>query len=350
MTGQSWSVIYINGPTKTNSKMNPHLLLLFRCKRKNQNGLAILILALFTVVFCYGQTPTDALMMPSKNICVLLSYDYGHFDRYWEGDDLRKNETIATINRTTILPMAAIGILDELNLYVGLPYVKTKSSEPNGGKFEGAKGFQDFMIALKYKALEKSIGSGQLSLFSTVGYATPATNYLSDYMPYSLGFGAPEFSLRGIAQYQLSNGFYVRGMAGHLWRGYTEAERDYYYNDGSYYTALMDVPNAWNFEAVLGKWFLNNALKLELNYTGLKSTSGDNIRAYNAAQPTNKVQFDRFGVSLQYYSPSLKGLGIVGYYTNVVNGLNTAKISNVGLGLTYQFNFIKNTNNEEDAQ
>lgn len=330
--------------------MTGQLHLLFRYKRKTQRDLKILTLVLFTVAFASGQTPTDALMMPSKNICILLSYDAGQFDRYWEGDLLRRNETIATVDRTTILPMAAVGIFDDLNFYIGLPYVKTESSEPNGGRFEGAKGFQDLMFALKYKAFEKSLGPGQLSLFTTVGFSTPATNYLSDYMPYSLGFGAPEFSLRGIAQYQLNNGFYVRGMAAHLWRGYTEAERDYYYNGGSYYTSLMDVPNALNFEAVLGKWFLNNTLKFELNYTGLKSTSGDNIRAYNAAQPTNKVKFDRLGVSLQYYPASLKGLGVVGYYTNVVNGLNTAKISNVGLGLTYQFNFIKNTNNEEDAQ
>ncbi|WP_339628376.1 transporter [uncultured Maribacter sp.] len=330
--------------------MTALLLSLFRYKRKAQIDLNILIVFLFTAVLSIGQTPTDALMMPPKNICILLSYDYGHFDRYWEGDNLRSNETIASVNRTTILPMAAVGIFDDLNFYIGLPYVKTKSSEPNGGKFEGANDFQDFMVALKYKALEKSVGSGRLSLLTTVGYSTPATNYLSDYMPYSLGFGAPEFSLRGIAQYQLSNGFYVRGMASHLWRGYTEAERDYYYNNGSFYTSLMDVPNAWNFEGVLGKWFMNNALKLELNYTGLKSTSGDNIRAYNAAQPSNKVKFDRLGISLQYYPPSLNGLGVVGYYTNVVNGLNTAKISNVGLGLTYQFNFIKNTNNEQNAQ
>src|SRR5680860_1265891 len=144
-------------------------------------------LTLFMAHSVQGQTPTDALMMPSKNICILLSYDAGHFDRYWEGDLLRRNETIATVDRTTILPMAAVGIFDDLNFYVGLPYVKTKSSELNGGRFEGAKGFQDLMVALKYKALERPLGSGRLSLFTTVGYSTPATNYLSDYMPYSLG-------------------------------------------------------------------------------------------------------------------------------------------------------------------
>ncbi len=318
--------------------------------RRNGLRLSIAMLMLFTAVHVQGQTPTDALMMPSKDICILLGYDAGQFDQYWEGDLLRKNETIATVHRTTILPMAAIGIFDDLNVYVGLPHVKTKSSEPNGGKFQGAKGFQDIMFALKYRALEKTLGPGNLSLFTTLGYSTPATNYLSDYMPYSLGFGAPELSLRGIAKYQLNNGIYVRGMVAHLWRGYTEAERDYYYNNGSYYTALMDVPNAWNFEAVIGKWFLDNKLKFELNYTGLQSTSGDNIRAYNAAQPTNKVKFDRIGVAVQYYFPFIKGLGVLAYHSRVVNGLNTAKFSNTGAGLTYQFNFIKKTNEEQDAQ
>tara|TARA_R110002049_G_scaffold204853_2_gene375331 strand:- start:5607 stop:6623 length:1017 start_codon:yes stop_codon:yes gene_type:complete len=313
------------------------------------SGITFLI-SLFIAQHMQGQTPTDALMMPSKEACILLSYDVGEFDQYWEGEYLRKNETIATVNRKTILPMAAIGIFEDLNLYLGLPYVKTESSEPNGGKFAGAKGFQDFGIALKYRAFEKSLGSGRLSLFTTVGYSTPASNYLSDYMPYSLGFGAPEFAVRGIAKYQFNNGFFVRGMLAHLWRGHTEAERDYYYNNGSYYSAIMDVPNAWNFEGILGSWFLDNTLKIELNYVGLKSTSGDNIRAYNAAQPTNKVIFDRVGVSVQYYIPAIKGLGVVAYHSRVVNGQNTAKFSNTGVGLTFQFKYIKDNNQEQDVQ
>ncbi|MEH6659187.1 transporter [Leeuwenhoekiella marinoflava] len=291
-----------------------------------------------------AQTPTDALMMPSKNVCFLVSYDYGAFDQYWEGERLRENQTIATVSRQTLLPMVAVGIFNDLNLYIGLPYVKTESSNPNGGRFEGAKGFQDLTLALKYKILEKELGNGNLCILTGAGFSTPATNYLSDYMPYSLGLGAPEFALRGIVKYQLNNGFYARGMAGHLWRGYTEAERDYYYNDGSYYTSFMDVPNAWNVEAVIGKWFFSNTLRFELNYTGIKSTSGDDIRAYNAAQPTNKMTFDRIGVSLQYYFPFAKGLGAVGNYSQVVHGLNTGKFTNVSMGLTYQFNFVKKTN------
>ena len=309
-----------------------------------------LLIALLVTHTVQGQTPTDGLMMPSKNACVLLSYDFGKFDHYWEGDYLRTNETIATVHRTTILPMAAIGIFDELDLYISLPYVKTKSLDPNGGKFAGAEGFQDLGLALKYKTFEKPMGNGRLSLFSTLGYSTPATNYLSDYMPYSLGFGAPEFSLRGIMKYQWNKGYYGRIMVAHLWRGYTEAERDYYYNNGSYYSATMDVPNAWNFEGVLGHWFMNNSLRVELNYTALKSTGGDDIRAYNAPQPTNKVKFDRIGIFAQYYFKAVKGLGIVANYSHVVNGANTGKFTNIAMGLTYQFKYLREKKQEDHEQ
>lgn len=297
-----------------------------------------------------AQTPNDASMMPSKNICVLLSYDFGTFDRYWEGTLLRSNETIAAVDQKTIMPMAAIGILDDLNFYISLPYIKTESSEPNGGKFAGVKGFQDVGFALKYRAIHRDLGPGKFTALATAGFSTPFTNYLSDYRPYSIGAGAPEFSLRGIAQYQWNNGFYARASLAHLWRGYTEAERDYYYNNGSYYTAWMDVPNAWTYEGILGKWLLDKSLKLELSYFSLSSTSGDDIRAYNAAQPTNKVESDRIGFSAQYFFKTLKGFGIVAYHNRVVDGRNVPKLSNTGFGITYQFNVIKKQTEATDEQ
>ncbi len=322
-------------------------------KKKVAPTLCAFILGLTYMVLPYSlsaQTPSDALMMPSKNVCVLFSYDLGSFDRYWEGSNLRSNETIATVDQNIILPMAAIGILDNLNFYISLPYVSTESSEPNGGKFTGARGFQDIGFAIKYRAVRTEVGNGRLSALATAGFSTPISNYLSDYRPYSIGSGAPEFSLRGIGQYQWNNGFYIRAALAHLWRGYTEAERDYYYNNGSYYTAWMDVPNAVTYEGILGKWFFNTSLKLELSYFSLNSTSGDDIRAYNAAQPTNKVESDRIGFSAQYFFKSIKGLGVVAYHNRIVDGRNAPKMSNTGFGITYQFNVIKKQTDEQDAQ
>lgn len=307
--------------------------------------LSNVMLALLSFLNTYGQTPNDALMMPKGDICILLNYDFGSFDEYWEGSTLRKNATIATIERNTILPMAAIGIFDNLNFYVGVPHVSTKSTGPNGGRFAGVKGFQDLGIALKYLAFRDTIPGGELSLLSTVGFSTPASNYLADYMPYSLGFGAPELSVRGIAEYKLNNGLYFRASLAHLWRGYAEAERDYYYSDGSRYSFWMDVPNAWNYETILGTWLFDHSLRIELSYVGQNSTSGDDIRPYNSPQPTNEVDFDRVGLYAQYFfQGSVKGLGVQAYHNRVFNGLNAAKINNTGVGMTYQFNFKSNKN------
>ncbi len=284
-----------------------------------------------------AQTPTDAIMMKQRESCIAVIYDHGRWDHYWEGTTLRNNETVSTLNRTMIMPMIAIGIHDKINLIVSTPYVKTKSSEPNGGRFAGAEGFQDIGLAIKAELFKHQIGKGKLAVLSTVGFSTPMSNYLSDYRPYSIGFGAYEWSFRGILQYELDNGVYFRSSLAHLWRGQTEAERDYYYNNGSYYTALMDVPNAWNYQAVAGTWLLNYSLKLEASYTAIKSTSGDDIRKYNAGQPTNKVQSDLLGISAQYYFSKLKGLGLLARFSQVIHGRNTGKFTTLRGGITYQF-------------
>lgn len=282
---------------------------------KNPFWALLVMLLLFAKL--NAQTPSDAIMMNAEQACILLEYNYGSFDQYWEGELLRENQTIATVKRSTVMPMLAIGILDKLNFFIGVPYIKTESSDPNGGKFEGASDFQDLSVALKYQLLNKVKENGTFSVLATVGFSTPITNYLPDYMPYSLGLGAPELSYRAISQYKWKNGLYVRGAASYLWRGYAKAEREYYYNNGSYYTPWMDVPNAITYEGVLGVWAFKNALQFELSYMRSNSTSGDDIRSYNAPQPTNNIDMDRLGVFAHFYIPSIEGLGVVAYHNQV---------------------------------
>jgi hypothetical protein len=299
------------------------------------------ILYLLVLLSCAGvvlaQTPSDAIMMEQRESCLALTYDHGSFDQYWEGTYLRKNETIAEVTRTAIVPMIAIGLHDKLNFYISAPYVKTESSEPNGGLLHGAKGFQDLGLALKYEIINKEMGKGKLAVLAAMGYATPLTNYLSDYRPYSIGNGTNEGSFRGIVQYKLEIGLYVRAAGGYLLRGETKVERDYYYANGSYYTPWMDVPNAWEYNAVIGWWLLDNSLKLEASYYAQNSTSGDDIRKYNPAQPTNKVNFDQVQFSTQYFVKPVKGLGVLAYYSQMLNGRNIGKFTTFGAGLTYQF-------------
>jgi hypothetical protein len=99
----------------------------------------------------------------------------------------------------------------------------------------------------------------------------------------------------------------------------------------------MDVPNAYEYNAVVGWWLLDSSLKLEASYYTQNSTSGDDVRAYNAAQPTNKVNFDQVQFSTQYFIKPVKGLGVLAYYSQMLNGRNMGKFTNFGAGLTYQF-------------
>lgn len=298
-----------------------------------------LLCLLFMVSAGYAQTPTDAVMMNQRESCFALIYDGGWWDHYWEGDYLRTNGNVGTLTRKMVMPMIAIGLHDRLNLIISAPYIKTETKEGYlyGGFQHGAKGFQDFGISLKGLLLKKDIGKGNLSLLANIGYSTPASNYLSDYAPYSIGFGAPEWSFRGIAQYKLEMGLYAQASYAYLWRGQTQIERDYYYNNGSYYTNLMDVPNALNFNGAIGMWLLKNSLKLEANYMSSGCLSGDDIRKYNVGQPTNKVKIGQVGFSTQYFIKPVKGLGVLAYYSRIISGRNMGQFTNIGGGLTYQF-------------
>jgi hypothetical protein len=284
-----------------------------------------------------AQTPTDAVMMKQRESCFALTYDQGSWDHYWEGDYLRTNGNVGTLSRRTIMPMIAIGLHDKLNLIIGAAHIKTESKEPNGGYLAGVSGFQDISLSLKGQVIQKMIGTSKVTVLGNIGFSTPLGNYLSDYAPYSLGFGATEWSFRGIGQFKMAIGLYAQASAAYLWRGQTEIERDYYYNNGSYYANRMDVPNALNFNGAIGIWLFDNSFKLEANYVRLQCTSGDDIRKYNAGQPTNKVEAGQAGFFTQYYFRQPKGLGVLAYYSRIVSGRNMGQFSNFGFGMTYQF-------------
>lgn len=298
----------------------------------------IIIICIICTVFqpqsVRAQTALDGIMMAGGEICFGLIYDHGTWDKYWEGTLVRKNGNIGLFTRQAVVPMMTLGIIERINLIAELPYVSTKS---DGGQLTGVSGMQDLSLALKGMLVEKTLGKGTLYVFPVVGFSTPVSNYLPDYMPYSIGLGAEQITARGIVQYKFDMGAYFRASASHLWRTYARAERDYYYNNGSYYSEWMDVPNAWFYQATAGMWMLKDALRVQVDYTVLRSTSGDDIRFWNPGQPTNKMEMDQVGAFAHYYFSKPAGLGIIGYYNVVTDGRNIGKSANVGGGITYQF-------------
>lgn len=296
--------------------------------------LGLLCASLGILSIAHAQTPLDGLMMPKGEICIALQYDQGTWDRYWEGSTIRVNQNIGTFTRQMGLPMLVGGITDKVNVILSLPYVKTAAS---GGQLTGVQGIQDLGLSVKALLLEKSIGKGKLTGFSNLSFSTPASNYLADYMPFSLGFGANELGIRAIGKYELDKGPYFRASYAYLNRGTAQAERDYYYSNGSFYTATMDVPDAFQGQLTLGSWLFNHKLRVEASLTTIRSASGDDIRTYCMPLPTNKVDFDRIEGFAQYYFKSNGGLGLIATYQQVISGRNMGQFSGYGLGITYQF-------------
>lgn len=296
----------------------------------------------FTAILavCFGlsftssaQTPWDEVMMGRGEICAALIYEHSSWDQYWEGTYLRKNANIGTFTRQTAMPMIAMGLTKNINLIASVPYISTKAS---GGTQAGQSGFQDLSLSVKVDWLQKQLGNGKLLFLTNANFTTPVGNYLSDYMPFSLGTGAPELGLRGIGGYKMDNGLVFRASLAYLWRGQTEVERDYYYENGSVYSSFMNVPNALNFHGAIGYWAFDNRLRMEATFMSLNCLTGDDIRSYNRPQPTNKMEVSQVGAWVQYFIKSDQGLGALAYFNQTINGRNMGKATTIGLGLTYQ--------------
>ncbi|MEO5905938.1 MAG: transporter [Saprospiraceae bacterium] len=289
-----------------------------------------------------AQTPTDAIMMGRGQVCLAAIYSHDSWDEYWEGTLLRTNGNIGTFTRHTIMPMAAIGLFDRLNVIVAAPWMKTESSD---GYIKGISGFQDWGIWLKGKALETSAGPGNLNLLAAVGLNGPFSNYPSDYAPYSLGLSCLDLSLRGIAMYRLNAGPYVRASMAYQLRGNSMVERDYYYTTYGVYSDKVDMPNAINYSFALGSWFLNDALRIEANYESFNTIGGHDIRRQDVGFPSNNMEFTRFGGLVQLYVGDT-GLGFVASASQVLTGRNVGKSTMFSGGITYFFGLWNKTETE----
>jgi hypothetical protein len=286
-----------------------------------------------------AQMPTDALMMDKGQLCIAATYTHDTWNEYWEGTLKRDNQNVGTLTRQTVMPMIALGLFKRVNVLAALPWVRTEAS---GGQIAGASGLQDASIWLKATALDLQMGnSGRFTAHAVAGFSTPASSYLPDYAPLNLGFGCSEGSLRGILQYQLDDGPYVRGMASYHWRGYSQIERNYYYTDRGYYSDKVNMPNAVMYGATLGSWLFNKSLQIEATYDGLNTLSGHDIRRQDVGFPSNRMVFTRVGGFIHYFTPFVKGLGVIASGNYILTGRNVGQSTQLTGGLTYQFGVWK---------
>src|ERR1700712_4698820 len=91
---------------------------------------AVLLLCVLHPVALKAQTDEDAIMMTKKNLCIGPMYSYSSWKNYWEGTFKRNNANLGTVSSQMVSVMGIYGILDNLNVVVGAPYI---SNHPSAG-------------------------------------------------------------------------------------------------------------------------------------------------------------------------------------------------------------------------
>ena len=294
-------------------------------------NLCFLFLLFFAPKLAFSQMPTDGLMMPEGQLCVLGQYSNSHWNEYWEGKNLRTNANLGTMTTQSGLVMGNYGIKSNFNVMLGLPYVWTSSSD---SYLAGQHGFQDLAVFLKYQALEKTALNGAFKVQATGGLSTPITNYPGDFLPFSIGVHCKTASLRAIVNYTANMGLYVTAQAGHTWRSSVTLDRDSYIFDNELvYSDEMPVPNVMDYSARLG--FIKPRFQTEIWYDAFPCLSGDDIRYNEGPQASNQMAAAQVGWFGKGFITKQWALQLS--LSQVLNGRNAGKSLTINAGTTYLF-------------
>lgn len=268
-----------------------------------------------------AQSPTDGLMMPKGTLCTMVGYSNSSWDNYWEGEKKRTNGNLGTFSSQNVMAMGALGVTDKMNIMVGLPYVWTSAS---ASYLDGQRGLQDLSAWLKYRIIEKKGNFGDLKVFATGGGSIPTTNYVADFLPFSIGLHTKTASGRLILNYN-KNGFYINAQGGATLRSKVKIDRNsFIFNNKLYESDIMPVPNAADGSLTLG--YLSTSFQTAVSIDKFGCLSGDDIRYNDAPILTNNMQ-----------STSVNWFGRVnlGHLSLIVNAGKVLKGRNVGEGTSF---------------
>ena len=293
--------------------------------------MAVLLLA----NYAKAQTDADAIMIPKNNFCVGAMYSHSSWRDYWEGTFKRSNLNLGRVTTQMYGVMGNYGVTNKLNVLFGLPYVTTFAS---GGTLKGLKGVQDLSLSLKWMALHKAIGEGEISLFGLGGVALPVTNYVADFLPMSIGMHSKNIWLRGMADYQFSN-FFVTASAIYTRRSNISIDRTAYYTTEMHYTNEVRMPDMASFNIRAGlrsrQWIA------EVVVDRSKTLGGFDIRKNDMPFPSNKMNFTRAGINFKYTSHLVRGLELTGGSNYVISGRNVGQSFMLNGGAFYIMDFSK---------
>lgn len=290
-------------------------------------------LVLCVPVLLKAQTDLDGIMMNKKNICSGVSYSYSSWKDYWEGTHKRNNLNLGTVSTQMIGIMSTYGITNNLNVMAGVPYIFTHAT---AGTLHGLKGVQDVSVWLKYRFLKRQTNFGTLSLFVLGGASLPTNNYVVDLMPLSIGLHSKTLSGRILADYQIKK-IFVTGSVTYTLRDNIKIDRTSYYTTSLHLTNEVEMPDMAGFHLKAG--YRTDKLVAEVNYNGMYTLGGFDIRKNDMPFPSNKMIATAAGVNVKYFPHFLPGLSVNAGGNYVVTGRNVGQATTIEAGIFYAFGF-----------
>lgn len=280
--------------------------------------------------FAHAQTPTDGLMMSEGNLCTVATYTHDRWDHYWEGTLRRNNPNIGTITTQSVHLMGALGITNRLNVIFDVPYVWTNASR---GTLRGMQGVQDLAVFAKWQPLGVQVPFGKLAAFTTVGFSTPGSNYVKDFLPMSIGFGSTTASLKGILHYKTRLGLFATAQAGYTRRSNIRIDRTAYFTDEMVYSNEVFMPDVVDASVRLG--YLDTQFTAEAILSRFTTRSGFDITRNNMPFPSNLMQQTRVGFNAVYRPNFLKNISFNAGWSTATHGRNVGQSTMYYGGLQY---------------
>jgi hypothetical protein len=296
-----------------------------------------------TIILCFllpyqmvlAQTDMDAIMMSKNNFCTGLMYQHGSWKNYWEGTLKRDNLNLGTVSNNMYAVMGNYGISGKLNLLFGLPYMNTKA---NAGTLHSMNGLQDLSLWVKWMPYEKSVGRGTLSLYGIGGLSIPASNYVADYLPLSIGLKSTNLSLRGMVDYQIGS-IFATISGTYVMRTNVTIDRTSYYTDQLILSNEVEMPNVSSFNFRVGYRSSLGIAELVLNQSN--TLGGFDITRNNMPFPSNKMNTTTAGLALKYNVSAVEGLSLIGGANFTIAGRNVGQTNSYNGGLFYILDFSK---------
>jgi len=289
-----------------------------------------------------AQMPADGFTMNKGEICVVAAAGQSSWTDYWEGKRLRDNLNIGRFTSTQIMPMLGYGLTQRLNLYASLPYIRNSSS---AGTMAHKKGWQDFSMAAKYNFFSHQWKIMRYQAFVTAGFSLPASDYVPDFLPYSIGLGAKTAHIRLINHLKFRNHLFFTAQTGFTRKGKITVDRSTYYNDGWHYSNEMPVPDVWDGAVHAG--YDHPHFRADVHFNWSQSTSGSDIRRYDMPYPFNRMNMTTAGIYALWRLPGFRDLAITANADQTLSGRNVGKSFSWMGGLQYVFTLSKKDKHED---